>query len=253
MSNDAVLDQAELSVKNGDPAGAERLLSQTWPDISRAPADAQHVMAMVRMAQGRPAESVQLLRAAISAEPNALRHHIGLGHVMSEIGDHNGAIEAYTAAARIDQTWPGLLVVLSQAYYITQRFADAERVARQANAAPTSSTWEALSNALRAQGKSQEALAAAEEAVKLNRQDPNAQHAKAAALMQLNRPQDALTIFDDLTRSGLDLPVLAMNRGAALEALGRKADARAAYEDAARRWPNLPHLQDRVAAARKRV
>lgn len=253
MSNDAVLDQAELSVKNGDPAGAERLLSQTWPDISRAPADAQHVMAMVRMAQGRPAESVQLLRAAISAEPNALRHHIGLGHVMSEIGDHNGAIEAYTAAARIDQTWPGLLVVLSQAYYITQRFADAERVARQANAAPTSSTWEALSNALRAQGKSQEALTAAEEAVKLNRQDPNAQHAKAAALMQLNRPQDALTIFDDLTRSGLDLPVLAMNRGAALEALGRKADARAAYEDAARRWPNLPHLQDRVAAARKRV
>jgi hypothetical protein len=44
-----------------------------------------------------------------------------------------------------------------------------------------------------------------------------------------------------------------MNRGAALEALGRNADARLVYEDAARRWPDLPNLQDRVAAARKRV
>ncbi len=253
MSNDAVLDQAALSVKNGDPAGAERMLSQTWPDIARAPADAQHVMAMVRMAQGRSAESVQLLRSAISAEPTSLRHPIALGHILTEIGDHNGAIEAYTAAARIDQTWPGLLVVLSQAYYITERFADAERVARQANAAPASSTWEALSNALRAQGKSQEALTAADEALKLDRQDANAQHAKAAALMALNRPQEALAIFDELLGRGIDLPILAMNRGAALEALGRKADAKAVYEDAGRRWPNLPNLQDRIAAARKRV
>jgi|GEM_PF-1590266 len=253
MSNDAALNLAELSLKNGDPSGAERVLTQTWPDFARAPADAQHTMAMVRMAQGRPADSVRVMRGAVSAEPNALRHHIGLGHILTEIGDHNGAIEAYTAAARIDQTWPGLLVVLSQAYYITERFADAERVARQANASPTSSTWEALSNALRAQGKAQEALSAADEALKLNREDPNAAHAKAAALMELKRPQDALAIFDELRSRGIDLPILAMNRGAALEALGRKADAKAAYEEAARRWPNLPHLQDRVAAARKRV
>lgn len=253
MSNDAALNQAELSLKNGDPSGAERVLTQTWPDIARAPADAQHAMAMVRVAQGRLPDAETLMRAAANAEPNALRHQIALGHILTERENHNGAIEAYTNATRIDKKWPGLLVVLSQAYYRTERFADAERIAREANAAPTSSTWEALSNALRAQGKAQDALSAADQALKLNREDPNAAHAKAAALMELKRPQDALAIFEELHGRGIDLPILALNRAAALEALGRKGDAKAAYEEAARRWPNLPHLQDRVAAARKRV
>ena len=37
MSNDAILDQAELSLNNGDAAAAERVLTQQWPDPSRAP------------------------------------------------------------------------------------------------------------------------------------------------------------------------------------------------------------------------
>lgn len=253
MSQNASLDQAELALNNGDPSGAERVLTQAWPDMTRAPGDAQHIMAMVRMAQGRGGEAERLMRGALNAEPNSLRHHIGLGHIL--VGLHNdvGALEAFSNAARIDPNWPGILVEISQANYRLERFSDAERVARQANATPTAGSWEALSNALRAQNKPQDALAAAEEALRMDWQDANAQHAKAAALMALNRPQDALTIFDDLIGRGIDLPVLSMNRGAALEALGRKADARAVYEEAGRRWPNLPNLQDRVAAARKRV
>lgn len=254
MSQDASLDQAELSLRNGDPAGAERALSQAWPDIARAPADAQHIMAMARLGQGRGSEAEQLMRSALKAEPNSLRHHIGLGHILTALRNDAGAIEAYTAAARIDPKWPGVYVVLSQAYYRSEKFTDAERAARSGtSASPSAGAWEALSNALRAQGKGKDALAAADEALKYDWQDPNAQHAKAAALMLLNRPQEALAIFDDLLSRGLDLPILNMNRAAALEALGRKGDARAAYEDAAQRWPNLPNLQDRVAEARKRL
>ena len=254
MSNDAILDQAELSLNNGDIAAAERVLTQQWPDPSRAPGDVQHVMAMVRLAQGRGGEAERLIRAAISAEPNSLRHHIRLGHILTELGNHSSAVEAYSNAARIDPKWPGVFVVLSQAFYALERFNDAERAARQTVAnAPTAGAFEALSNALRAQGKAQDALNAADEALRHDWQDPNAQHARAAALMQLNRPQDALTIFDELRSRGIDLPILQMNRGAALEALGRKDDARAVYEEAARRWPDLPNLRERVEAARKRV
>lgn len=252
MSQNASLDQAELALNNGDPSGAERVLSQAYPDITRAPGDAQHIMAMVRMAQGRGSEAERLMRGALNTEPNSLRHHIGLGHILVALQNDVGALEAYTNAARIDPKWPGLQVVISQANYRLERFSDAERAARQVSP-PTAGSWEALSNALRSQNKAQEALAAAEEALRLDWQDANAQHAKAAALMMLNRPQDALSIFDDLLGRGIDLPVLHMNRGAALEALGRKADARAVYEEAGRRWPNLPNLQERVAAARKRV
>lgn len=253
MSQNVSIDQAELSLHNGDPGGAERVLTQAYPDMSRAPGDAQHVMALVRMAQGRGNEAEQLMRGAINAEPNSLRHHIALGHILVAQKNDVGAVDAYINAAKIDPNWPGLALVISQAYYRLERFSDAERAARQANAKPSAATWEALSKALRAQGKWQDALAAAEEALKLDWQDANAQHAKAAALMGLNRPQDALVIFEDLTGRGLDIPVLQMNRGAALEALGRKDEARAVYVEAARRWPNLPNLQDRVAAARKRL
>lgn len=253
MSHEATLDQAELAIKNGDPASAERELTKAWPDISRAPGEAQHLMAMVRMAQGRAREAEQLMRGAINAEPTSLRHHIALGHILTAMSNDAGAIDAYNNAARIDPTWPGLFVALSQAYYSNGQFALAEQAGRSAVASPNVAGWEALSNAQRAQGKMQEALNSAEQALKINWQDPNALHSKAAALMGLGRPQEALAIFDDLLGRGIDLPVLHMNRAAALEALGRGADARAVYEEAARRWPDLPNLQERVAAARKRV
>lgn len=253
MSHEATLDQAELALNNGDFASAERELNKAWPDMSRAPGEAQHLMAMVRMAQGRTAEAEQLMRGALSAEPASLRHHIALGHILPAMRNDAGAIEAYNNAARINANWPGLLVVLSQAYYRNKQFDEAEQAARSAVATPNVAGWNALSNAQRAQGKMQDALISAEEALKIDPQDPNAQHAKAAALMGLGRPQEALAIFDDLLRRGIDLPVLHMNRAAALEVLGRTAEARAIYEEAGRRWPDLPKLQDQVAQARKRV
>lgn len=253
MSQDAVLDQAEIALNNRDPESAERFLLQQWPDISRAPADAQHIMATARMAQGRGVEAEQLMRAATKAEPHAQRHFIALGHMLMQLEKPQDAIQAYSDAARLDRRWPGLLTVLSEAYYRAGRFADAEQVARESTSAPTAAAFSALSNALRAQGKLDGALAAADEALRLDRTDINARHDRGAALLGLGRAKEALEVFDALLADGHDLPVLAINRGAALEALGRKADARAIYDDAARRWPHLPNLQDRLAAARKRV
>ena len=253
MSQDAILDQAEISLNNRDPNGAERVLLQQWPDMSRAPADAQHILAIARMAQGRANEAEQLMRGAIRVEPNVQRHHIALGHMLMQVGNPQAAIQAYNDAARIDRKWPGLLTVLSEAYYRAARYADAEQVARESTSAPTAAAWSALSNALRAQGKLEGALAAADEALRIDRTDLNSRHDRGAALLGLNRAQEALQIFDTMLAEGTDLPVLHMNRGLALEALGRKADARAVYEAAARRWPDLPNLRERVAAARKRV
>lgn len=254
MNEESSLEQAEWSLRNGDAAGAERSLTKAWPDMTRAPADAQHTLAMVRLHQGREKEAEQLMRSALKLDPSALRHLIGLGHILTALQNDAGALEAYTSASRIDPKWRDLFVAISQANYRLKRYADAERAGRSAvDAVPTAAAYECLSNALRAQGKAQEALAAAEEALKFDRQDVNAQHAKATALVGLNRAQEALAIFDALLARGIDLPVLHMNRGVALEAMGRTADARAVYEEAARRFPNLPNLQQQVADARKRV
>ncbi len=247
--SDAILAQAETCLKRGDVAGAEQALMKQWRDMSSAPADAQHVMAMVRMAQQNRKEAAQHMRGAVRAEPNALRHHIGLGHILYADRDYQGAMESYTAAVRIDPNWQGLQLALSSAAYSAGRPVEAEAAARQAvAAAPSAEAHDALSCALRAQGKGQEALAAADQALRLDPRSQNAQNSRGAALLLVNRGQEALQIFDSLVMQGVDTPVLALNRGMALEAVGRKDDAKKIYEAAARRWPNLPNLQERLQA-----
>lgn len=251
MNQDAVLDQAEAALRRGDAAGAEQAISQQWRDLSKAPGDALHILAMAKMTKNDVAEGERLMRSAVRAEPNSLRHNIALGHILSAAGNPAGAVEAYANAARIDPKWPGIFVALSRANYNAGRGAEAERAARQAlEAAPSADAWDALSCALRAQGKSQEALQAAEEAMRLDWQHLNAQNSRGAALLQLNRAQEALDVFDAIAAQGIEMPVLALNRGEALEKLGRNGEARAIYDEAARRWPHLPNLQARLKQRR---
>jgi tetratricopeptide (TPR) repeat protein len=251
MSQDDALDKAEAALNRGDAAGAEQAITQEWRDLAKAPGDALHILAMVRMAQNNLADAEKFMRNAVRAEPKSLRHNIALGHILSAANNHAGAVEAYMAAGKIDPKWPGLLIALSRAQYGAGRGADAERAAREAiEAAPSAEAWDALSCALRAQGKGQDALKAADEALRLDWQNLNAQNSRGAALLMLKRSQEALDVFDTIAAQGVEMPVLALNRGEALEQLGRTAEARALYDDAARRWPNLPNLQARLKAKR---
>jgi tetratricopeptide (TPR) repeat protein len=250
MSQDAALEQAEAALKRGDAAGAEQAIAKQWRDLSKAPADALHIMAMARMTQNNYAEGETFMRGAVQSEPNSLRHNIALGHILSASGKYAEAVDAYAVAARIDPTWAGINVALAYANYHAGRPAEAERAALEALRTPTADGFDALSCALRAQGKAQEALEAADEALRIDWQHLNAQNSRGAALLMLKRPKEALDVFDAIAAQGVEMPVLALNRGEALEQLGRSAEARALYDDAARRWPNLPNLQERLKAKR---
>lgn len=251
MSSDETLSQAERALATGDAAGAERLLAQAWPDIASAPGDAQHLLGAIRQQQQRFDEAEALLRGAVRAEPQSLRHHIALGHSLSTAGKHGEAADAYQAAGRIDAKWPGLLLVFSEACYRAGRHEEAEPAARQLiGEAPSADAWDALAAALRGQGRAEESLAAAEEALRLDHHNLGAANSKGAALLMLRRGQEALEIFDVIAARGVQAPVLSLNRGAALELLGRHGEAKEVYDAAAARWPDLPNLQARLAAKR---
>ncbi len=118
MSDDEnIYNRVETALRRSDTAEAERVLTAKWPNFSSAPAEAQHLMAMVQLAKLDGARAAQFMRAAVRAEPKSLRHHIALGHMLSGGGDHAGAADAYTAALAIDPNWPGLNLVLSIASY----------------------------------------------------------------------------------------------------------------------------------------
>jgi len=247
-----VYGRAEAALRRSDTAEVERVLTAKWPNLANAPGEAQHIMAMAYLAKLDGARAVQFMRAAVRAEPKSLRHHIALGHILSSSGDHAGAADAYAAAAQIDPNWPGVHFVLSVASYKAGRHAEAETAARAAvQANPIAETWDALASAMRALGNGQEALAASDEALKLDRDDINAINGRGAALLMLNRPGEALEVFESLFAKGVNAPVLALNRAAAYDLLGRTNEARAIYDDAQRRWAHLPNLQQQIAARRR--
>jgi predicted Zn-dependent protease len=254
MNAEQALTQAETAANRGDVAAAERTLRQMWPDMAKAPGDAMHLMATLRIREGKTADAEHLLRGAARAEPTSLRHQIALGHLLTGAGNHAGAADAYAEALRIDQKWPGLRAVYAQACYQAGRHEDAEMAARRlVKEAPSADAWDMLSAALRAQNKGKEALDAAEQALRFDANHHNGLNSRGAALLLLNRDKEALEVFDALAAQGVHAPVLALNRGAALEKLGRKAEAQAVYADAAQRWPHLPNLQAQLAQRRKQA
>lgn len=249
MSDD-VYNRVEAALRRSDTEAAESALTGQWPNFTSAPAEAQHLMALVWLARLDGGRAQQFMRAAVRAEPKSLRHQLALGHLLSAENDHAGAADAYGAAHQIDPNWPGLDLVLSLANYRAGRYPEAERHARAAvKTRPGLETWDALADALRALGRGEEALAASDEALKFNGQDVNAQHGRGAALLMLGRAQEALDIFDRLIKIA-NVPTLALNRATAYDMLGRAAEARAIYDDVQRRWPNLPKLQQHIAVRR---
>lgn len=251
MDTEECLTAAERALAQYDLDGAEGLILSAWPACKDAPGEALHILGVVRARQRRYDEAVEFLRGAAAAEPASLRHHIALGHVLVAAVRFPEAADAYQVAGRIDPKWPGLLLAYSDAAYRAGRHEEAERAARQLIAeTPSAEAWDALSCALRGQGKGGEALAAAEEALKLKPKNLNALNSKGAALLLLRRGEEALQVFDALVVRGAYTPVLSLNRGDALALLGRKAEAEAVYAEAARRWPNAVHLHQQLAARR---
>lgn len=253
MNTDEIISNAERCLDKGDVAGAERALTEHWRDVSKAPADVTHLLGMIALERQHFGDAEKFMRDALREEPKALRHHIALGHILSAAGDHARAFDAYAQAAQIDATWPNLLMVLSRAACSAGKAADAEKAARQSIAqAPSALGWDALCNALRLQGKGQEALAAADEALCLNPKNPSVRHSQGASLLMLGRGQEALVIFEALAAEGQDGPVLAVNLGTALEMVGRHKDADAVFDEALKRWPAHANMRGQIAQRRRR-
>ena len=131
------------------------------------------------------------------------------------------------------------------------RAADAERMARALTiSAPSPEVFELLSAALRAQGKADKAVAAAEDGLRLDLGSIRLTHARALGLADLGRNEEALRVFDSLAKRGVEQPPIWLSRGIALLGLARDADAEAMFADGVRRWPQDQGLQQGLASVR---
>ena len=193
---------------------------------------------------GRVDEAERLLRNAVESNPQSADAHVALANVLARREQHGAATESLANAMRIDRNRRGLALNYAISCFRAGRYDEAEKSARFAvQAEPSSPAYDALACALREQGKTADALAAAEEALRLAPDSNAAQHTKGSILLALGRNAEALAIFEDLNNRGVTAPAITMNRGAALEKLGRAGEAARLYTEATALWPNFAELQ----------
>lgn len=251
MDADTILREAEALLGGGDPLGAERKLALLWADTSNAPGAALHLLGLIRIRQKRYADAERYLRGAIAVEPKAARHHAVLADLFAQIGAHAAAAEAYIVALALEPSLPRVRVALARALLAAGRSADAEREIRSLLIdAPSADLWEMFSRALRQQGKLEQSVEAADQALQLAPSHIAAAHGRAVALARNGHNEEALAVFDSLIARGVQAAPIWLQRGVALLNMTRHAEAEAAFADGVQRWPNDQHLHDALAHTR---
>ncbi|HYD88354.1 MAG TPA: putative 2OG-Fe(II) oxygenase [Vitreimonas sp.] len=251
MTPDAVLREAERLLKSGDALAAERALATLWADTANAPAAALHLLGLIRRGQNRIPESERYFRRAIAREPGAPQHHFALAELLAGVGAHAHAMASYHEVLRLDPAHTKAPAGYARSAFAAGALAEAEAAARAlAERQPHADHWELLSRILRSQDKLEDALAAADAALKADAAHIAAAHARASILARLGRNDEAIAALEALSGRGVQAPALAFVRGTALFNLARSDEAEAAFAAGVQRWPQDPSLQNALANAR---
>ncbi|MGE0741385.1 MAG: tetratricopeptide repeat protein [Hyphomonadaceae bacterium] len=247
----ATFSEVDRLLRAGDLAGADRALALRWPDVSKAPAAALMMWSLVRRNQKRSAEAEQMLRRALQLAPGDARVQTAYAELMASSGRAAEALAMLRAAVRADPSFLPARLALARAAMSVGLALEAEAVARELIALrPDPEAWELLAVALRAQERHEDAIVAADEALKLAPGRTTARHGRAVALSRAGRNQEALAEIDALAARGVAAPALWLTRGVTLLNMTRAEEAEAAFADGVRRWPNDQSLQGALASVR---
>ncbi len=198
-------------------------------------------------AQGRVADAIACLRAALTAHPQMLEAQFNLAILLHEIGDLTGAEQGYRAVLTQYPAFAPALQGLSGILLAMDRAGEATPYLRQMlslakNPAETAMVESALGNALRLQGQLDEALAHIRRAGALA-PDMSGLHAgQGEILEQLGRTAEAIALYRDrLTREPSDLAVHA-RLNTLLFRLGREEEFLVSFNEAIARLPRSTAL-----------
>ncbi len=182
-----LFDQAIALHQQGDLAGAERLYQQVLllEPASFAP---RHMLGVIRAQQGRNAEAIDLIAAALKQNPQVADAWINLGNVQAAAGRPEEAAASYRKALALA---PGHAVVLG-----------------------------ALATIAWSLGRQQEALERMAELLAARPGDIEALHRRGNMLRELKRFDEALADYDAVLAARPDLAETWSNRGATLSEMG---------------------------------
>jgi predicted O-linked N-acetylglucosamine transferase (SPINDLY family) len=221
--------------------------------LAQAPshADSLHLLGVVRMQKGDPAQAALLIQQALSFAPDMATAHLNLGNVFKELSRPEEALASYARAVELQpdfaEAWFNRGVVFMGLGCATEAVSSYDRAL---SARPNYvEALNNLGNALLALARTEEALESYEGALRLEPRFPQAWYNRGKALTILQRPREALASFDRvLVLDGGNFEALG-RRGDVLQDLGHAQEAVASYDRALAIRPDLPDVLDAKARA----
>ncbi len=230
-STDALTKVAASLVARHDYAGAEQMLS---PMLSgRINPAVQHLMGRIRAAAKNYEEAERYYRSAISHALARGDYYNDLGVVLQARGAYAEAARNFRAALALMPDTGPIYVNLVRCQLALQDVGEAEAMARDyVRAQPNAESWTLLLGVQRTQGRFEDAVESAGEALAYA---PNARgllHNRAIVLEQAGRVDEANAAYEDLAREGVDSIELAVNFARAIYRAGRGPEAESVIERA---------------------
>jgi tetratricopeptide (TPR) repeat protein len=250
QEHSALVNAARSLMNQNDAVGAERVLAPVFRHLKTEPAVLQ-MMAMIKKAQGRLDEAERFLRKAITYALSDGGYYSDLGIVLQMRGEYGEAARILRAALALLPDTASVRVNLVNCLMGAREFAQAEHECHAYIAAhPGPEGWTLLHHVQRDQERYDDALNAAETALKLAPATRGLQYNFATALDRVGRAQEALNIYEGLASERFDTPELALNFMRALYAANRKQDAEAIGARGVKHWPGALAIHGALARMR---
>ena len=214
--------------------------------------DALHLLSVVCYGQGRHAEALTLIGAALKTKPefpDALSNH---GMILHALNRYSEALESYDRALKFKPDYAEVHANRGNALLRLGRRDEALACYDRAIAFKPG-YFAALynrGNALLALDRPAEALTAYDAALALVPNHPDAVNNRGNALFKLGRTPEALAAYDTALALDSGPADPANNMGNALNALGRPAEALAAFDKALSREPEFASSHYNASMAR---
>lgn len=246
----AIANASRDLLAQGDAEGAEKVLTPVLPQL-RTDAPTLHLMGLIKKAQNHIGEAERYFRSAVAHSLSNGAYYNDLGVVLQARGEYVEALRVYRAALALVPDAGAVRANIVRCLMAANELVEAEREARAyVGAEPGAESWTLLCQVQRGLDRHDDALHAAEEALKFEPRLRGLRFNHAVGLERVGRTGEALAVYERLAKRDLDTPELALNLIRGLYGAGRKPEAEQVGEQAVQMWPGSTALHGALARMR---
>jgi len=251
MSAEQLVQVGKSYLSRGQPKKALDPLEQA-AKLKPKLAAAHRLLALAYSRLGRNADATRELERTVALDPKDYRSLLLLGMAKDLGGDHQGALDAYAKATRVNpkrpEAWHERGMTLLMTGHVAEAVKDLQTAVKVASGKGADLLAD-LGYALDAAGRAPEAVKVLEKAVKQAPDDPEVRFIFGDALAASGHPAEAVKSYEAARARKKDHWRAAWHEGLVLARMGKQKEAVKALRAALAVKPGEPRVETALAAS----